>query len=66
VGGGIGQRAARRAVAVANGEARDDVGAVLEGDVRVLASSEGAAGAGTREGPAGGGFWHDRAVPLFV
>jgi hypothetical protein len=53
-------------VAVANGEARDDVGAVLEGDVRVLASSEGAAGAGTREGPAGGGFWHDRAVPLFV
>jgi hypothetical protein len=62
VGGSHGQREGERAVAATNGEARADVGAVLERDVRAGISRQ----RGRGEGRAGGGFWHDRAVPLFV
>jgi hypothetical protein len=47
-GGGFGQPEDERAVPSANGGTRGDVGAVLEGDARVLASAGGAEGAGTR------------------
>jgi hypothetical protein len=40
VGGGFGQPKGKLAVEVANGGARDDVGAVLGGDVRGKTSAE--------------------------
>jgi hypothetical protein len=50
VGGGCGQREGELAVEATNGEARADVGAVLERDVRVGTSAR---GRGAREGREG-------------
>jgi hypothetical protein len=60
VGGGHGQWEGERAVLPANREGRDDVGTVLQRDVRAGISRQ----RGRGEGRAGERVWHERVASL--
>jgi hypothetical protein len=64
-GGGVGQWPGMREAST-NGRELADVWAVQGSDVGGKTSAGEGAGAGRREGPAGGDFRHKRSVPLLV